>query len=47
MLFAFFFLFNNFTHIELPDIDIVSESVRPELKLCRSESCSETGLYEA
>jgi hypothetical protein len=32
------------THAEMLEIDIVSESVRPELKLANSESRRETGL---
>lgn len=32
------------THADMLEIDIVSESVRPELKLANSESRRETGL---
>lgn len=32
------------THFDMLEIDIVSESVRPELKLANSESRRETGL---
>lgn len=32
------------TYVDILEIDIVSESVRPELKLASSESRRETGL---